>query len=354
MPNCDFLKKDSRLKRILIFSVFLAVSTVLGSQTWQLKEDLSLEKLSKADSESFDMGFTMMKKAADQSSPKQMLAAAENLSDKFPELTDGEDWQAYLEAETAFAKKKWKLGSELFTDFLDKYPVSDFYDAALERTYQIASAFLSGQKRRAFGIFMIKGYDDGEVMMRKIADKAGTSPIAHKALTTLAESFEQRNLYLDAYDVWTEIALRWPTGKSGQESLLAMARCMHSAYNGADYDGAPIKSAIGYYEQYKLRYPDLAEKKRVHPQYENASEQLAYKYYSIADYYHRTDDYQSASLYCNYVLDNHGDTEVAEMADEKLKEIEDRPKDIVKIKPEEKSLFWRFIHFFDFNPTEKG
>ncbi|MFI4910951.1 MAG: hypothetical protein ACIAQZ_04720 [Sedimentisphaeraceae bacterium JB056] len=340
------------MKRKMIIFAFLAFAVTVQAKTWQISDDLSLKEVSGQQTD-FEIDFAMLKRAADQNKPQELLVAVLDMEKKYPDITSGDDWKAYVEAEEALANEKWKKSSELFTAFLDNYPVSRFYNAALEREYEIASAFLAGQKRRAFGIFMIRGYDDGEVMMRKISDKAGNSSIANRALKTLAESFESRKLYFEAYDVWTEIAVRWPTGESGEESLLGMARNMHSAYNGPNYDAAPVKSAEGYYSQYQLRYPQLAEKKGVEQQYNNAVEQIAFKYYNIANYYERTDDIESAMIYYNYVIDKSPDTEVAKLASGKMQGISDRPQEIVKIKPEDKSLWWRLWHFFDFEAVEK-
>ncbi len=323
-----------------------------SSQTWVLTDKMSLETAVVEQGVDFATDFAAIRQATDLNKTERMLVLSWKFQQNYPELTSGEDWKAYLEAELAFSKRNWRKSSELFTAFLDEYPVSSFYDAALERTYEIASAFLAGQKRRAFVIFMIRAYDDGEVMMRKIADKAGRSSIAQRALITLAESFEKRGLYLDAYNVWTEVALRWQTGEIGRQSLLAMARCMHSAYRSPSHDGSPIISAEGYYSQYMLRYPELADREGVDDYHNSSLEQIAYKYYKIGEYYQNTGDLQSATMYYNYVLDNYADLDVAALAVSQIEKIESMPKDVVKIKPEDKNLLWRFWRFFDFNPTE--
>ena len=340
------------MKKTLMILI-LVVSACFSSQTWVLTEDLSLAKTAEQ-GDTFVLDFAAIKKATDLSQTEEMLVLAWEFEKKYPELTAGEDWKAYFTAETAFAKRNWRKSADLFLAFLDEYPVSKFYPAALERTYEIASAYLAGQKRRVFGIFMIRGYDDGEVMMRKIADKAGRSTIAQRALITLAESFENRGLFLDAYNVWTEVSVRWQTGEVGRQSLLAMARCMHSAYEGHSYDGSPIISAEGYYSQYKLRYPLIAQEQGVGEYYDMTIDQIAYKNYMTGYYYHKTGDYQSAIMYYNYVIENISQSDISLLAQERMDEIANMPPDLVRIKPEDKSLLWRFWHFFDFNPTKSA
>jgi len=340
------------LNKICTLIALLCAVSIGQSQTWQITDDLSLKEVTKVQM-GFQQDFGKIKQATDNNKPDEAQMAIWDFQRKYPEMTGGKDWQAYAVAELTFAKRNWKKSSELFTAFLDEFPVSQFYNAALEREYEIATAFLNGQKRRAFKIFMIRAYDDGEVMMEKIAEKAGNSSIAHRALVTLAESFEKRYMYFDAYDVWTQVALKWPTGDSGKQSLLAMARCMHSAYNGPDCDGSPVKSAEGYYGQYKLRYPELAAEQGIDEQITIAVDQIAYKQYMTAEYYKKTMNSQSAAIYYGYVNDTWPNTKIAPMAAKELENIKNSTA-VVRIKPEDKNLLWRFWHFFDFNPVEKG
>ncbi len=340
------------MNKIYTLTVLLCVAVSGYCQTWQITDDLSLKEVTAAQT-GFQQDFAKIKQATDNSKPEQAQMAIWDFQRKYPEMTAGKDWEAYVKAELTFAKRNWKKSSELFTAFLDEYPVSDFYSAALERQYEIATAFLDGQKRRAFGIFMIRAYDDGEVMMEKIAEKAGSSSVAHRALVTLAESFEKRNMFFDAYDVWTQVALKWPTGESGRQSLLAMARCMHSAYQGPNFDGSPVKSAEGYYGQYKLRYPELAQQQGIDEQLANTFEQIAYKQYMTAEYYKKAMNTQSAAIYYDHVLQNWPSSSIAPAAAKELEAIRSSAA-VVKIKPEDKNLLWRFWHFFDFNPIEKG
>lgn len=337
---------------LLTILLILHVSILAQETTWQIGEDLSMNTVSSKQS-SFGREFAKITSAVDKGLLDEAKIAIWDFQRNYPDQTADEDWDAYIEAELAFAKGKWKRSSELFMAFLDKYPVSDFYDAALERTYEIGSAFLAGQKRRAFLIFRIRAYDDGEVMMRKIADKSGNSQIAQRALITLAESLEQRQLFLDAYDVWVQVALRTPTGEGGRLSLAGMARTMHSAYNGHNYDASPVRSAEGYYGQYMLRYPEIAKKQGVEELIDTSVEQIAYKQYVVAEFYEKAANYSSAILYYNHIVDSFPDTEVAKMAKEKIEKVSIYS-NLKRIKPEDKNLLWRLWHFFDFKPVEKG
>ena len=335
--------------KIIGFVVILPL--LVCAKTWRVGEDLALEALT-SQVVSFEQDFALITSAVDKGQIEEAKLAIWDFQRKYPEQTADKDWQAYVEAELTFAENNWKRSSELFVKFLDDYPVSDFYNAALERCYEIASAFLSGQKRRAFKIFLIRAYDDGEVIMRKIADKSGNTQIAQRALITLARSLEDRGKYFDAYDVWVQVAMRAPTGEGGRLSLSGMARTMHSAYNGESFDASPVLSAEGYYGQYMLRYPEIAQEQQVQEYIDTAREQIAYKNYSTGRYYEENFNYQSALIYYNHVVNDYSDTKIATLAERRIPKVS-RLQGIKRVKPEDKSLLWRLGHFFDFNAMQE-
>ena len=135
---------------------------------------------------------------------------------------------------------------------------------------------------------------------------------------TLARGYSKKGDHLDAYEVWSEISSRWPTGDMGRTALLEMAQSLHSAYRSPEYDPTALASARTYYNNYKLRYPDLAVDDEIDEKLKLIDEQLAYKQYAIGEYYDRTGSVEAAKLYYDEVLKNWPDTAAAEMAQARI------------------------------------
>lgn len=246
-----------------------------------------------------------------------VVEALEQVKRDFPDMA-GAEIQAYLDAEKLYAKGKWYKAATAYKKFIDAWPVSVLQPAALERIYSIATAYLQGQKRVFLKILPLPAFDTGVELMRDVADRAGDAPIALRALTTLAENQERKKELVEAYYTWQEIADRWPTGQTRQTAVLRMAQTLHASYDGAQYDASVLRSARSYFEDYKTRYPQDAERLEVHEALELVSEQLAYKEYETGLYYERTGQRDVAYELYYKVLTQWPDTKAAQMAQARL------------------------------------
>jgi len=208
---------------------------------------------------------------------------------------------------------------------LKEYPQSQLRQAALDRQFAIATAFLAGRKRTVLRIFRIRGYAEGIRIMERITDRVGLgSPMGLKAAIAVAENYEQREKFNEAFLKWWEISSEWETRQIGADALLSMARCKHAVYNKhpehkrSQYDASSLITAKSYYEKFRLLYPKDAEEKGIDQILNQINEQLVYKQFAISQYYQRTANRQAANLYYNMVINNNPDSNVAKIAEEML------------------------------------
>ena len=218
-----------------------------------------------------------------------------------------------------FCEGRFVRAVRSYDKFLAEFPESEFRQAALDRQFAIATAFLAGRKIRVLGVFRIRGYASGERIMEKITDSTGDAPIAVKAAVAIAESLEKRGKFESAYHKWSQISSQWPGGQTGKDALLGMARCKHAAYRGPRYNASNLVSAKSYYENFRLRYPEDAEKLGIEGRLKQINEQLAYKQFGIGRYYERTGSKQSANFYYQMVADNWPDSTAAKMVKQSQK-----------------------------------
>lgn len=138
--------------------------------------------------------------------------------------------------------------------------------------------------------------------------------LAYRALVTLAESQEDRQLFLEAYQTWAEIADRWPTGETGEQSLLRMGKSLHAAYKGPQYDSTVLRGAASYFEDYRKRYPAQASKMDMGEILYLIRQQQAYKKFSVGLYYEKTEQIDAAQLYYRAVIEEYPGTRGAVLA----------------------------------------
>ena len=292
---------------------------VFNSETWRLSEEGQWETVSAEDK--YLLAVAEIKKLVNMGETSAVGQAVDKLKKDFPEIAGPcLDLDAFIKAETLYSKGKFTKAVSGYDKFLAEFPKSELYEAAMDRQFAIATAFLAGQKKRVLGVLAMRGYAEGAKIMERVSDQAGDAPIAKRAAVAVAQSLEKRGKFAEAYYKWSEISSRWPTGQIGKDALLSMARCKHAAYKGPKYNASDLISAKSYYENFKLRYPEDAEEIDVDKILKQIDGQLAYKEFNAGEYYQETGNKQSANLYYQMVVDNWQGSTAAEMAKRAMNE----------------------------------
>ncbi len=396
----------------LAIAALLPVLSTVSADTWRLGKDRDWKAVSAQGKDKFLLAVAETKKLVNTSQTKAARKAFDTLKKDFPEIA-GPDLDAFIKAELLFCKGKFIEAADSYDKLLTEYPESELRDAALDRQFAIATAFLTGQTKTVLGVFKVNGFAEGLKIMKRISDHAGDSPIGTeatvvvaqkyeekgdftrairnydklltehpdsefrelvfnrqyaiataylrgqkkrvlhvvkmkgyaegvrimekisdragpdtpiglKAAIAVAEHYEKREQFNEAYLKWWEISSQWQTGKTGADALLGMGRCKHAAYNNHPehkrpfYDASNLNIAKSCYEKLKLLYPNDAEEIAVDQILKEIDEQLAYKQFSIGRHYIRTGNMQSANLYFDMVISDWPGTKAAEMAKEIL------------------------------------
>jgi outer membrane protein assembly factor BamD (BamD/ComL family) len=287
-------------KAVVLLSVLFIGSLAFGAETWTLGQDEQWQAVSENPRARYLLEVSKLKELINQGKTDELADAIARLKQDYPEIA-GPDLESYLEGDKAFAAGNFTKAVRAYDTFLARYPESALYEAALDRELEIAQAYLSGHKKRVLKFFKIRGYAEGVRVADKVIDRAGDTPMAVRTSVVVAESFEKRAKYQDAYERWSQISSRWPTGETGKTALLAMARCKQAAYRGPNFDASNLLSAKSYYENFMTRYPEESKTYEIGKRLEQINEQLAYKEYTIAEYYERTGSDESSEIYCEMV-----------------------------------------------------
>ena len=305
----------NRMRLVIVLVLILPLWSwpVISAKTWHLRKGQDFKALSTQSQDKYLLAVAEIKKLVNTGQANAVRKALDKLKKDFPEIA-GPDLDAFIEAEILFCKGKFAKAARAYDKFLVEYPESGLYEAVLAKQFAVATAFLAGEKKPILKIFKIKGYAEGTKIMERISDQAGQAPISVKATVAVADSFERRGKFNEAYHKWSIVSSRWPTGQTGKDALLAMGRCKHAAYKGPKYDVSNLISAKSYYENFSLRYPQDAEKFEIGKRLELINEQMALKQFRIGEYYQKTDNRQPANFYYQMVIDNWPGTIAAKMA----------------------------------------
>ena len=309
---------------ILAVAVMLSALSTVSAGTWRLENDGDFKAVSADGEDKFLLAVAEAKRLVNTGQAKAAQKAYDAIKKDFPEIA-GPDFDLFIKAEIYYCKVKFTKAVRNYDKLLNEYPKSQLTDAALDREFAIATAYLAGKKKTILGFIKIKGYAEGIRIMEKITDRVGLdTQMGIKASVAVAENYEQRKKFNEAFLKWWEISLEWEMGPVGRDALLGMARCKHALYNKPPehkrpfYDASCLSSAKSYYGRFKLLYPKDAKEIAVDEILSEIDEQLACKQLGIGRYYQATGNRQSANLYYDMVVNDWPDSKAAEEAKEML------------------------------------
>ncbi len=235
------------------------------------------------------------------------------------------DLDLFIKGELHYGKNKYTKAVKSFEKMLTDYPRSSLSDAALDREFTIATAYLSGRKKTVFGFIHLSGAPEGIRIMEKITDRVGLdSTMGTEASLAVAKNYEERKLYEEAYLKWWELSLHWDHGPVSKDALLGMGRSKLAAYNRQPehkrhlFDASGLSTAKSCYSRFKLLYPVDAREINVDQILEEIDEQLAFKQLSIGQFYESTGHRKAANLYYHMVVNDWPDTQAGKTAKELL------------------------------------
>ncbi len=311
---------------VLAALMVLSVSPVVPANTWRLEDGQNWKDVSANDKDRFLLAAAEIKKLVDTHQTDAARQAFEALKQDFPDIA-GPDLDVFIKAEIYYCRGKLSKSVRNYDKLLSEYAKSNFRQAALEREFEIATGFLSGQTKTVLGIFKMRRYGEGIKIMEKITDRVGfDKPMGMDASLAVAKNYEEREMFNEAYLKWWEISLHRDKGPIGRDALLAMARCKRAVYNRHSeekrphYDASCLSTAKSCYERFRLLYPQDAKNLKVDEILEEINQQLAEKQLSIGLYYQRVGNRTAANLYFDMVAKDWPGSEAAQAAKEMLAE----------------------------------
>lgn len=311
-------------------AVYAAVlcGPLAAAETWRLKDANDWEPVTTGPQEQYLHAVAEVKNLARQRDTKAVKKALRKLKEDFPDRV-GPDLELFIKGELQYWRDDYTKALEKFEKLLKDYPGSDLARPTLEREFDMAEAYLQGRRKSILGIIKFAGYAEGVEIMERISDRAGLDEpngVGLRAGIAVAEHYERRESYIEAYLKWSEIASYWETGAIGKQALYRMAENNAAAYNEPpparrpSYDASKLTTAKTYYERFLLLYPEEARGKDIPEKIRQIDEQLAHKQFRIGQYYRRTGKLQAANLYFDMVVQNWPRTEAAAMARQVLAE----------------------------------
>lgn len=312
--------------------IALAVSVALSycpratAETWRLKNGDRWESVASDPEARYRHAISELKELAQAGDKRGVKATLKQIEEEFPDRV-GPDLGLYINGELLYWQNHYDRALAKFEKMLKNYKGSAYSAPALQREFDMAQAYLEGRKKVVLGFLRISGYEEGISLMEKVSDRAGLdepNSIGLRAAIAVAEHFEAKEKYSEAYLKWSEIASYCETEPVGKRALYRMAEDNLAAYDKPaeakrpHYDGTRLTTAKTYYAKYLALYPADAKENEVPARIQHIDEEMAYKQLAIGQFYRRTGKRQAAGLYFDLVVREWPNTQAGALAKEAL------------------------------------
>jgi len=221
-------------------------------------------------------------------------------------------------AESLIGVKNFDKAHATLQAFLNEFGGMALTDEALRLEFEVAEAYLSGVKKKVWGIFPVSGVDEGYKILDEISSDHTDSRLAELAIKTKADHMFMSGEHALSEIDYSRILRDHPQSRYHQYALGRSAEAALASFAGVEYDEAALIEAEERYNDYRSRYRVAADGEGVSAILTSLRESRAEKGFSIAQYYERTNHPGSAIFYYRSLRTQWPDTIAASKATERL------------------------------------
>jgi outer membrane protein assembly factor BamD len=210
---------------------------------------------------------------------------------------------------------------QAFQKVIDKYPFTARIQEVIEREFNIAERFMSGEKRKALGVALPVDNPAIEIYT-KVIENSTYGPLAPKAQYKLGLILKNLMRYYEAEDAFDKVITNYPNSEWVEASKYQIALCRAAVSKSPDYDQAAAQEAKQKFEEFVQSHPDAVLSREAEKKISELEEKEAESSYNTARFYEKQKEYSSAKIYYEDIIDNHPDSPWAVKALERVQIME--------------------------------
>jgi len=219
-----------------------------------------------------------------------------------------------LQARIAKARREFDQAHRLLDQFLNDYRATDLADDAAVELFNVAEVYLSGVKRKLWGMRLLSGSDLALDILDRITTEFEGTTTAELALKTKGDYFFNRGDFALAELEYGRIVQEYPASRYRRYAARQAAAAALASFPGVRFDDAPLIEAEERYRQYAGEYGDHARQEGVSLILDGIRQRRADKEYEIGRYYEKIGQRRAAGIYFQTVIDRWPDSAAAAKA----------------------------------------
>ncbi len=202
-----------------------------------------------------------------------------------------------LRARVDKAHRDYYLAYGRLTELLDEYGGTATASEAAVEMFNVAEVFLSGVRRKFWGMRLLRATDLGLDILDDLAVRFPETELAEQAIKTKADYFFARGDFGLAELEYSRLAQSFPRSRYRRYAMRRSADSALASFGGMRFDDAPLVEAEERYRDYAAQYRGLAEQEQVGLILEDIQERRAAKEFDIGAYYDKTHQHDAATFY---------------------------------------------------------
>jgi outer membrane protein assembly factor BamD (BamD/ComL family) len=250
----------------------------------------------------------------DKGDGEKARKALEDWIKTYGEASDLYGEALFAMADARFLEESYIKAHEHYQEYINEFPGTALEERAWRREFVIAEVFLSGRKKKTWGMRLFKAEDEAIDILDQLAVENPKTLLAEQAIKTKADFYYRTGEFELAEEEYARLTREFPNSRYARLAMLQSARSALASFPGVEFDDAPLIEAEERFVQFQSQYPRFASQQRVGVVLDDISNTRAHKEYVIGEYYERTDSIRSAVFYYRSVMTHWPDSTWASLA----------------------------------------
>ncbi|TVQ61384.1 MAG: outer membrane protein assembly factor BamD [Phycisphaerales bacterium] len=206
-----------------------------------------------------------------------------------------------------------------YEEIIREYPGSEMFVRALERELEIATLYVNGFRRKAFGLRIANARDVGEEFLVLVQERLPGSRLAERAALELGDYYYRVRDMRAAAEMYDVFLVSYPRSEHRQQAMRRRIFANIARFKGPQHDASGLIEARFLIEEYMRLYPADAEQSGLGDALlARLDESAAAGMLETGRWYLRTGDEVSARFMLMRLINRHPRTVAAARADQLL------------------------------------
>lgn len=221
------------------------------------------------------------------------------------------------------AQGDYEEAVEEYQKVIDDYPNTELFSRVLEKQRKVADHFfdLGIQREERFVLFRGSNFDKAIEMYRGIIKNQPFTELSAEAQYRIGLCYMKLELYDEAGVEFQKLIDYYPTSEWTAEAAFGTAECKYCQSLPSEYDKTAVEHAIGKFGYFLRAFPESMRADEARTKLQQLQEIAAEHEFRIAEYYHYNMRYESARLYFDSIVREYPETQWAEKARERLRQM---------------------------------